>query len=147
MTTYCALSISFCNEPLCRAGLFDTPTGLPSRPSLGGVAQVSTGGFLCTVIFSLWMPPPLRATVNLNNQQLPSVSSTPTTILPLSFPDLQTNAVVTRRLASATFWNAPNISSVYRNQCCRRRPTTNHCCASLDNEYEEEQSYRKPTGT
>ncbi|KRX55627.1 hypothetical protein T12_6780 [Trichinella patagoniensis] len=61
MTTYCALSICFCNEQLCRAGLFVTPTGLPSRPSLGGVAQVLTGGFLCTVIFSLWMPPPLFA--------------------------------------------------------------------------------------
>ncbi|XP_003369039.1 conserved hypothetical protein [Trichinella spiralis] len=103
-----------------RAGSFVTPTGLLSQPSLGDDGPVSTGAFLCAGIFSVWLPPALlpffpsssfhgkilaftrqiKSTVFINKSKrrpppiYQSKSSEPTTMLPYSFPDLQTNKVV-----------------------------------------------------
>ncbi|KRY24026.1 hypothetical protein T12_15781 [Trichinella patagoniensis] len=46
-----------CNEPLSWAGSFVIPTGLLAQSSLGDDGPLSTGGFLCAVISSAWLPP------------------------------------------------------------------------------------------
>ncbi|KRY50154.1 Protein SAAL1, partial [Trichinella britovi] len=44
-------------NPLSRLGSFVTPTELLAQSSLGNDAPVSTGGFLCADVSSVWLPP------------------------------------------------------------------------------------------
>ncbi|KRX44437.1 Ribosomal RNA processing protein 1 -like protein, partial [Trichinella murrelli] len=44
-------------NPLSRVGSFVTPTELLAQSSLGNDAPVSTGGFLCADVSSVWLPP------------------------------------------------------------------------------------------
>ncbi|KRZ87438.1 Protein SAAL1, partial [Trichinella sp. T8] len=44
-------------NPLSRVGSFVTPTELLAQSSLGNDALVSTGGFLCADVSSVWLPP------------------------------------------------------------------------------------------
>ncbi|KRY37265.1 hypothetical protein T01_9935 [Trichinella spiralis] len=112
-----------CNEPLSRTGSFVIPTGLLAQSSLDDDEPLSTGGFLCAVISSAWLPP--AQLPFLPGSRFPRLSPIHHRKIPAP--------TTTRSLQPTHYRNLPSIfkyisaygSFIFLPPCCRLHIT---CC-------------------